>query len=142
MILVSACLTGKNCKYNGGNNLNMKLVEFLKDKEYILVCPELQAGLGVPRKPVEIVDNKIKDKEGIDYTNKINKGIDEILEKIDLDKVEYAILQSRSPSCGVLNVYDGTFSGKVLEGQGCFAKRLIEKNIKVFDIEKFNFENN
>ena len=139
MILVSACLTGKNCKYNGGNNLNVKLVEFLKDKEYVLVCPELQAGLGVPRKPVELVNNEIKDSEGVDYTNKIDKGIDKILDRLDLDKIDYAILQSRSPSCGVLNVYDGTFSGKLIEGQGSFAKRLIQKNVKVYDIEKFNF---
>lgn len=137
MILVSACLLGENCKYNGGNNLNTKLFEFLKDKEYIMVCPEKLSGLGTPREPVEIVEKRVLTKNGKDCTKEFEYGINKVLKEIDDLDIEYAILQSRSPSCGVNKIYDGSFTGKLIKGQGLFAKTLRNKNIKVIDIEDF-----
>lgn len=139
MILVSACLIGENCKYNGGNNLNTKLVEFLKDKEYLIVCPEVLSGLGTPREPVEIVKEKVLTKDKKDCTNEFKTGIEKTLSEIENLNIDYAVLQSRSPSCGVNKIYDGSFTGKLIEGQGLFAKALRDKNIKVVDIEDMKF---
>lgn len=139
MILVSACLLGENCKYNGGNNLNTKLVEFLKDKEYLIVCPEVLSGLGTPREPVEIVKEKVLTKDKKDCTDEFKLGIEKTLSKIENLNIDYAILQSRSPSCGVNKIYDGSFTGKLIKGQGLFAKALRDKNIKVVDIEDMKF---
>lgn len=137
MIVVSACLLGENCKYNGKNNLNEKLVEFLKDKEYMAICPEALSGLGTPRSPVEISNGRIVTKNGRDCTEEFKTGVEKVLSSIDTEKIDYAVLQSRSPCCGVNNIYDGSFSGKLIKGRGVFAKALREKNIKIIDIEDF-----
>lgn len=135
MILVSACLIGENCKYNGENNLNKKLIEFLKNKEYISVCPEAISGLGTPRDAVEIVKGEVLTKEGISCTKEFEIGINKVLKEIEDYKIDYAVLQSRSPSCGVNKIYDGSFSGVLIEGKGKFAQALENKNIKTIDIE-------
>lgn len=134
-ILVSACLLGKNCKYNGGNNLNKSVLDFIEGHEVIGVCPEQLGGLSTPRLPAEIVDGVVTNKEGVCVDNEFRKGAQEAL-TIALDnKVDLAILQSRSPSCGVKEIYDGSFSGRKIEGQGVFAKLLAKHDIKVLDAE-------
>lgn len=134
-ILVSACLLGKNCKYNGGNNLNQGVLEFIEGHEVIGVCPEQLGGLSTPRLPPEIVDGVVTNKEGVSVDNEFRKGAQEALAVALENKVDLAILQSRSPSCGVKEIYDGSFNGKKIKGQGVFAKLLSARGIKVLDAE-------
>lgn len=134
-ILVSACLLGKNCKYNGGNNLNQGVLEFIEGHEVIGVCPEQLGGLSTPRLPAEIVDGVVTNKEGVSVDAEFRKGAQAALAAALENKVDLAILQSRSPSCGVKEIYDGSFSGKKIKGQGVFAKLLSARGIKVLDAE-------
>lgn len=134
-IAVSACLLGENCKYNGGNNYNEKLVDFVKGHEVIALCPEILGGLATPRLPAEIVNGIVRQKDGESVDYEFKKGAKEALDIAKKNKVDLVILQSRSPSCGVNNIYDGSFTGKLIEGRGVFAKILKENNIKVIDVE-------
>lgn len=134
-VLVSACLLGENCKYNGMNNYNNKVIEFIREHEVIAVCPEVLGGLSVPRKPAEIVDGMIMTEEGISVNKEFYEGAALALRRALNGKIDMAILQSRSPSCGVNQIYDGTFSGKLIEGQGIFAEMLKRAGIKVIDAE-------
>ena len=134
-ILVSGCLLGENCKYNGGNNYNPRVVEFLKDKEVISICPEIMAGMGCPRNPIEIVDGVLTDCHGKNVDSIMRKSVMEIMERIRDEEIQCAILQSRSPTCGVNQVYDGTFSGKLIPGSGVFAKSLMDAGYLVIDGE-------
>lgn len=134
-VLVSGCLLGENCKYNGGNNYNPRVVEFLKGKEVISICPEIMAGMGCPRNPIEIVDGVLTDCHGKNVDSLIRKSVMEIMERIRDEEIQCAILQSRSPTCGVNQVYDGTFSGKLIPGSGVFAKSLMDAGYLVIDGE-------
>lgn len=134
-IAVSACLLGENCKYNGGNNYSKKLVEFLKGKHFISICPEVMGGLPIPRKPAEIVDGEVKLENGSSVDYEFKKGAQIALDKVIDNQVDLVILQSRSPSCGVNNIYDGSFSGKLIDGKGVFAKLLVDNGIDVIDVE-------
>lgn len=129
--IVSACLVGKNTKYNGGNNLNNKIIEFLKDKEYILVCPEVSGGLTTPRSPSEIVKDKVINKEGKDVTYEFNLGSNKEIERVKEFGATKAILKSKSPSCGKDYIYDGTFSGNTISGDGVFVKELKRLGIEI-----------
>ena len=135
-ILVSACLLGENCKYNGGNNYCPAVVEYVKDKEVITVCPEMQAGYGCPRIPIEIVDGVLYDRDGNNVDAPMRKAIREILDKLREEEIQCAILKSRSPTCGVHQVYDGTFSGKLVDGMGLFAQALKDAGYRVLDDEE------
>ena len=134
-IIVSACLLGENCKYNGGNNYSERVAAFVAGREVIRVCPERLAGLGIPRVPIEICDGVIFDKNGKCVDAEIRAAIDAILGEIDPCEIECAILKSRSPTCGVKEVYDGSFSGKLIPGIGSLAKALRELGIRVVDSE-------
>ena len=134
-VLVSGCLLGENCKYNGGNNYNPRVVEFLKGKEVISICPEIMAGMGCPRNPIEIVDGVLTDCHGKNVDSLIRKSVMEIMERIRDEEIQCAVLQSRSPTCGVNQVYDGTFSGKLIPGSGVFAKSLMDDAYRVIDGE-------
>lgn len=133
-ILVSACLLGENCKYNGGNNYNPRAIAFLEGHEVIPVCPEMQAGMGVPRTPVEIVDGVVRNRDGVSFDAQLRRAVEEIVAGLDPD-IECAVLQSRSPTCGVKQVYDGTFSGVRIDGSGVLAQALREAGIRLIDAE-------
>ena len=135
-IVVSACLLGENCKYNGGNNYCPAVVEYVKDKEVITVCPEMQAGYGCPRIPIEIVDGVLYDRDGNNVDAPMRKAIREILFKLREEEIHCAILKARSPTCGVHQVYDGTFSGKLIDGMGLFAQALKDAGYQVLDDEE------
>ena len=134
-IMVSACLVGQNCKYNGGNNYSEKVAEYIKGHEFIPVCPEVAGGLPTPRIPCEIVDGVVTNKNGESREKEFRFGAKLCLEKAIEKKVDMAILQSRSPSCGVKQIYDGSFSGKLIEGRGVFAQLLVDNGIEVLDLE-------
>ena len=100
-VLVSACLLGENCKYNGGNNASPAILEFLKDKQVIPICPELLAGMPSPRPPVEIKDARVIRKNGEDVTDAYCSGVQEAMQRAAQQPVDLVILKSRSPTCGV-----------------------------------------
>ena len=134
-VLVSACLLGRNCKYNGGNNYNERVAAFIEDKEVVEYCPEVLAGMGIQRVPTEIVNGVLMDRNGSNVDEAMRQAVQKALEEIRQLGIDCAVLQSRSPTCGVNQVYDGTFSGKLIPGQGVFAKALMDAGIKVIDAE-------
>ena len=133
-VLVSACLLGTNCKYNGGNNYSEKLAAFLEDKEVIAVCPEVMGGLSIPRPAGEIVKGIVRSKEGISLDEAYHRGAEKALAIARKEAPDLLILQSRSPSCGVKEIYDGSFSGKKIPGQGVFASLALKEGFRVIDI--------
>jgi len=132
-IAVSACLLGENCKYSGGNNKNEAVLKFVEGKEVIPVCPEVAGGLPIPRVPVELVNGMAINRDGINVDKEFRLGVERMLNKLENEDVELVILQPRSPSCGTKQIYDGTFTGTLVDGQGMFAKALIEKGYKVVE---------
>lgn len=134
-ILVSACLLGENCKYDGGNNYSTAVAEYIKGKEVLPVCPEMMAGLGCPRTPIEIVNGVVMDSNGNCVDTAIRGAVAKAMEQIAGEEIECAILQSRSPTCGVNQIYDGSFSRKRISGSGVFAQALKDAGIKVIDVE-------
>lgn len=135
-IMVSACLLGQKCKYNGGDNYSKKVEEFIRGHEVIAVCPEVEGGLPVPRIPCEIVDGVVTDKQGESKDKEFRSGAQKCLKKAIAENVDLVILQSRSPSCGVKQIYDGSFSGRLIDGKGVFAKLLTENGIRTMDISE------
>lgn len=157
LYVISGCLLGENCKYNGGNNYNEKVAVFAEEHSYIVVCPEMSGGLKTPREPAEIVGGggkdvlekkaRVQSKDGKDVTGEFIDGahivLKDIIEAAKEGEEIAAILKAKSPSCGSGNIYDGSFEGKLVEGDGVAAALLKSKGIKVFtelDIEK-RFEN-
>ena len=134
-ILVSACLLGENCKYNGGSNYSAAVADYVKGREVLPICPEMLAGMGCPRTPIEIVDGVLMDREGNCVDDAMRNAIKLAMEQIRGENIRCAILQSRSPTCGVNQVYDGSFSGKLIHGSGIFAQALKEAGYRVLDAE-------
>ncbi len=134
-IMVSACLTGENCKYNGGNNLQPELLRLLSGHTVIPVCPEILGGLSTPRVPAEIVEGTVWNREGVSVDDAFRQGAEAALDIAKREKPDLIILQSRSPSCGVKEVYDGTFSGQLIPGQGLFAGLAQASGYRVMDVE-------
>jgi len=136
-IIVSACLLGINSKYDGGNNYTEKVESLAKEHTLIPVCPEQLGGLSTPRYPAEIIQSSsiILNSQGQDVTFNFKKGAEESLKIALLNNCKYAILKSKSPSCGYGFIYDGTFSNRLVIGNGVFAQLLIENGIKVYTEE-------
>ena len=134
-IMVSACLAGENCKYNGGNNRNEKVLELFAGNEVLTVCPEEMGGLPTPRIPAEIRDGEVVNKAGISVDREFRIGAEKCLEIALREQPDLVILQSRSPSCGVKQRYDGSFSGTLVEGAGVTAQLLIQNGFRVVDVE-------
>ena len=131
MIFVSACLVGENCKYNGKNNENSCVLSFLKDKEYIKICPEVMGGLPTPRPPSEIKGDKVFNIKGENVTKNFISGGEYALEIAKNKKPELIILKAKSPSCGLGQVYDGSFSATLKEGNGIACQMLIDNGFKI-----------
>lgn len=134
-VLVSACLLGINCKYDGFNNYNKQVIEYLKDHTIIPICPEQLAGFTTPRIPIEILDGRVIRKDGIDVTDNMKKGCEELKKFIELYSPSLAVLKSRSPSCGYKSIYDGTFTSKLTLGNGYACQLILDSNIKVLTEE-------
>lgn len=130
-IAVSACMAGIDTKYDGMNN-NSKLIRLLsKSITFIPLCPEQLGGMSTPRNSVEIYNGKVKDKYNNEYTQKFKKGAEETLKIMKLTKCDCIILKSKSPSCGYGEIYDGSFTKKLITGNGITAEFLMKKNIKI-----------
>ena len=137
MIIVSGCLLGIPCKYDGGTNLSKDVKEYLTDKSYAMVCPETMGGLSAPRPPAEIVGDRVINNQNEDVTEAFRLGAEKAW-RLACERAEekgeditLAILKAGSPSCGSGRIYDGTFAGVVTDGDGIFAALLKEKGIKV-----------
>ena len=142
MILVSSCLAGINCKYNGGNNYNERILNMVKEGKAIPVCAEQLGGLTTPRIASEIkyIDEKrhVINKAGEDVTSQFEKGAQEILDLAKKLNVTKAILKARSPSCGKGKIYNGEFDGQLIDGNGILADLLIKNGIEVITEEELN----
>ena len=136
IIGVSACLLGENCKYNGGNNGSDKVKKFVKGHTVVPVCPEVMGGLSTPRDPAEIIGGVVRQKSGRSVDGEFREGARAALQKIKDAGADVVILQSRSPSCGVNEIYDGTFTGRLVKGKGIFAAMLEEEGIRAVDVEE------
>ena len=135
-IIVSACLLGENCKYNGGNNFDANVAAFVETKEVIWVCPEVLAGLGIPRITIEIKDGIVTRKDGVVVDGAIRDAVAQILAQVKDQDIQCAVLKARSPTCGVHQIYDGTFSGKLVDGAGVLAQALKDMGYLVMDNEE------
>ena len=135
------CLCGVNCKYSGGNNYDESVLEIINAGDAIPVCPEVMGGLGTPRVPHEIVGGdgfdvlegraKVLSKDGEDNTDAFIAGAKKVLEIAKKLDVKEVILKSKSPSCGNGKIYDGRFSGVLIDGVGVTTALLIKNGIVV-----------
>ena len=131
-ILISACLVGDNVKYNGGNSKSPLIDKLLEKYELIPFCPEVEGGLKTPRSPSEIKDGRVINQEGQDVTMAFERGAELAFNICLFLKIKKVILKERSPSCGSNEIYDGSFSHKVISGMGITARYLKEKGIEVY----------
>ena len=135
-ILVSACLLGENCKYDGKNNYREAVARLSEHHELIPVCPEVLGGLPTPRVPAEICRDcegnvRVINSAGADVTEEYLCGAKKALRIAQENCCEFAVLKERSPSCGCGEIYDGTFSHRVVPGDGITAGILKEYGIKI-----------
>lgn len=136
--IISACLLGVNCKYDGGNNCltQEKLNKLKEEYELVPVCPEAYGGLTTPRAPSERIDGKVISKLGTDVTAEYERGAQAALYLAQLFGAELAILKENSPSCGSGTIYDGSFSGVLTAGDGVTAQLLEKHGITVIGESK------
>lgn len=134
--LVSACLAGIECRYDCQAQERIDIVELVKSGEAFPVCPEQLGGLPTPRDPAEILpDGKVISNKGVDVTHEYNEGAKKALEEFISQGASEALLKSKSPMCGVGKVYDGKFSGKLIDGNGVFTQLLIKKGVTCTPID-------
>jgi uncharacterized protein YbbK (DUF523 family) len=137
MKLCSACLLGIRCRFDGKSKPNRHLVKLSKKEILIPVCPEQLGGLPTPREPCERKGKKVLSRLGKDVTLNFKRGAEEVLKITKLLGIKEAILKQKSPSCGCGKIYDGTFSGKIIKGDGVTTSLLKRHNIKVISEEEF-----
>ena len=133
MILISACLIGVHCRYNGGCFNLPKLITLVEKGIAIPVCPETAGGLPVPRPCIEIrEDRRAIESTGIDRSEEIKSGILQILNPYPPDTITAAVLKDKSPSCGSCLIYDGSFTGKTIPGKGLFTEALHKLGVQTY----------
>ena len=137
-ILVSACLLGIGCRYDGKHKANSDVLSLGEKYNLIPVCPEIYGGLPTPRVPSERIGDKVMMKDGCDVTENYQRGAREALELCRIYNIKTAILKERSPSCGKGEIYDGTFSGALTERDGVTAELLIANGIQVLGESEIN----
>lgn len=132
-ILVSACLIGENCRYDGKNTLTKEIRDLAKYYDLIPICPEVSGGLKTPRHPAEIVNGKVVTIKGRDVSDNYHDGAYWASSIVRMYHIKLAILKERSPSCGVHQIYDGSFSGKLIAGKGITTRKLESLGVKVIN---------
>ena len=137
-ILISACLIGDKVKYDGRSNYNEKVKLLLEKYELVPFCPEVEGGLSIPRKPSERIKDRVKMQDGRDVTSKFLKGAELALNICLYLNIKIAILKENSPSCGSKEIYDGSFSHKLIKGEGVTTELLRKKGIKVISEEEID----
>ncbi|MDT8285835.1 MAG: DUF523 domain-containing protein [Elusimicrobiales bacterium] len=131
-LLVSACLLGVKCRYDGGEQYHPAIIELMERYTLVAVCPEVLGDMPTPRTPAEMRGARVVSADGEDRTEKFRLGAERALKAARRVGAGKALLKSRSPSCGNDGVYDGTFSGKLAPGRGVAAALLEENGVKVF----------
>lgn len=139
MMICSACLLGVCCRYDGRSKPHQGVVSLLGQEALIPVCPEQLGGLSTPRLPAEIHGRRILAQDGTDVTRAFQRGAQEVLEVARLMGIRKALLKQRSASCGCGQVYDGTFSGIIIPGDGVTTALLKSEGIEVWTEESFPF---
>lgn len=134
-LLVSACLLGAYCKYNGGNNYNEAVCCLAEKYELIPICPETEGGLDRPREPAEICGSRVLDRQGRELTESFERGASAALDRAKRHKCRAAVLKQSSPSCGTKMIYDGSFTGKRICGMGITARLLAQNGIALYGEE-------
>ncbi len=137
-ILISACLVGDNVKYDGKNNKSDKIERLLEKYELVPFCPEVEGGLSIPRKPSERVKDRVKMEGGRDVTHQFESGAEKALNICLYLGIKIAILKENSPSCGSHNIYDGSFSHKLIPGEGVTTELLKKKGITVLNEDEID----
>ncbi len=137
-ILVSACLLGVRCRYDGESKACPAVLDLAKEHELVPVCPEQLGGLPTPRVPAEIQGERVVTRDGRDVTKEYQKGAEEAARLYQLLRCDCAILKARSPSCGCGQVYDGAFSGTLTPGDGVTAQALKRLGVRVMTEETLN----
>ncbi|UZP66445.1 DUF523 domain-containing protein [Desulfovibrio mangrovi] len=122
--VVSACLAGCHCRYDGEATPDERVLQLIREGKALPLCPEQLGGLPTPRPPFELLDGRAVDCNGNDITPAMLRGVEEAMHLVQLAGCTKAVLKSRSPSCGFGTIYDGTFSGTRITGNGLFADRL------------------
>lgn len=130
-VLISACFLGLNCRYDEGAVQLSYIEELMLEYHLVPICPEIMGGMGTPRSPAEIIDEKVISNMGHDVTKHYEVGAREALKLARLYKCRYAILKEHSPSCGYGRIYDGSFSGTLVEGNGVTAGLLAENGLTI-----------
>ena len=140
-LLISACLLGTNCKYNGGNNAlpPEKLAALEERYRLVPVCPEQAGGLPTPRLPSERRGEQVVNKAGEDVTEAFRRGAELALETARREGCRLALLKERSPSCGSGRIYDGSFTAAVIPGDGVTAEMLKKSGLAVYSETGFVF---
>lgn len=131
-LLMSACLMGVRCRYDGGTKVLPELSRLLERYQIVPVCGEVLGGMPTPRIPSERVGDKVLDRNGEDVTSQFRRGAEEVLHLAELYGARKALLKERSPSCGSGRIYDGSFSGQTTDGWGVTAELLRNSGIEVF----------
>lgn len=135
--LISACLCGSPCRYDGSSRVNTDLTALYNKGMALLVCPECLGGLKIPRSPAEIINGKVISQAGKDVSNEFSKGARRVLAIAQKYGITTAILKERSPSCGSSMIYDGTFNKKLIPGKGITSRLLWAHGILVLSEENF-----
>ncbi|MFH1914363.1 MAG: DUF523 domain-containing protein [Pseudomonadota bacterium] len=130
-ILVSACLAGQRCRYDGTASPDPRVMDLVVRGLAIPFCPEIAGGLATPRPACELRQGRVKDRDGVDRTGAFLHGAEQGLELARLARCDRAVLKARSPSCGLGHVYDGSFSGILVPGHGLFAAMLLDAGVHV-----------
>ena len=131
-ILISACLLGIPCRYDGASKAQPCVEELARRHELVPVCPEQLGGLPTPRDPSERREGRVVMNTGADVTEQYRRGAEAALRLCRMLGCEAAILKERSPSCGHGTIYDGTFTGTLTDGDGVTAELLLRNGIPVY----------
>lgn len=131
-LLISACLLGEKCRYDGGGNYTPGVERLREFCQLVPVCPEQLGGLPTPRTPSERVGERVLSKTGTDVTEAFRTGAERTLETALSHGVRFAMLKERSPSCGCGYIYDGSFSGRIIPGNGVTAELLAQNGIRIY----------
>lgn len=137
-ILISACLIGDKTRYDGKSNYNPKIQQLMEKYELVPFCPEVEGGLKTPRDPSEIKGEQVISSKGKDVTYQYNKGAELALNICQFLNIKIAVLKEKSPSCGVHQIHDGSFSGKLTDGEGVTTSLLKRKGINVISEEEID----
>ena len=137
-VLVSACLLGIGCRYDGKHKANEEILALREKYNLIPTCPEILGGLPTPRVPSERVGAMVMMKDGRDVTENYNRGAEESLRLCRIYNIKTAILKERSPSCGKGEIYDGSFTSTLTERDGVTAELLMKEGIRVIGESEIN----